>query len=292
MERQKSIVELDRQLEAYAAVAKLPEHQARTRWARWPIYAAAAGAALASASAASAEIIYSGVQNITFPSFTHSAAGFIDVDGNDDIFHFSVRNEVDPLLFGMYPGHFTGRGTARFGNSNGKRSGGIFTTGGSARNFPSGARIAGTHGLRKSAPLFSSFVNGKGCGILSPSFPSCASQTSGRHDHFIGKATTFGATRRGILGIEFNAKTSHGKPGPQEDGWIRVIFDGVQSHQVFLPNSITVVDWAYNTDGSILAGQTSSPVPEPSTAPIMLLAGGAAGVLAWKRRRKEQAPTA
>jgi hypothetical protein len=294
MEQRKSTVDLNRQLEAYAAVAKLPEHQARSRWARWPMYAAATGAALAGASAASAEIIYSGLQNISFPFTSHFAFGRIDVDGNNDLFTFAVRNEVDPLNFNNYPGHFTARASAGFRNSSGKRSGGIFTAGGagSAKNFATGARISGTHGLRKGGFLFSSFVNGKGCGILSPSFPSCVSITSGRRGHFnIGRPIVTGVTsRRGFLGIEFNGKTSHGKPGPQEDGWIRVVFDGFQD-QVYNPTSLTVVDWAYNTDGSILAGQTSSPVPEPSTAPVMLLAAGAAGVLAWKRRRRDQRAT-
>jgi hypothetical protein len=57
----------------------------------------------------------------------------------------------------------------------------------------------------------------------------------------------------------------------------------------FYHNSVEVVDWAYNTDGPILAGQTSgpAPVPEPGATPIMLLAAGASGVLAWKRRHQQ-----
>ncbi|HEX4133616.1 MAG TPA: PEP-CTERM sorting domain-containing protein [Bryobacteraceae bacterium] len=55
-----------------------------------------------------------------------------------------------------------------------------------------------------------------------------------------------------------------------------------------LVNSLTAIDWAYQTDGSaILAGDTGIPsTPEPSTAALALLAMGAAGVAALRRRRE------
>src|SRR5215469_12800042 len=100
--------DLNRQLEAYAAVAKLPEHHARKRWANWSIYAAATGAALAGASAASADIIYSGVQNITARTNSGFASTHVDVDGKNDNFQFNAANVVNPLNFFNFPGHFKG----------------------------------------------------------------------------------------------------------------------------------------------------------------------------------------
>jgi hypothetical protein len=296
MDRQKSTVDLNRQLEAYAAVAKLPEHQARKRWGNWAIYAAATGAALASASAASAEIIYSGPQNITLPlTFTANQVRFNYAGGltrnlaahvKNNIFRLYARKSIDPMRFFSFPGHYTAMASARLNGKAGRfgtGDGRFFTTsGGNAKFFAEGARISGAH-QGPGALLFSSFLNGHGCGTGSPAFPACNSITSGHRGRFKTGATSLGGR---ILGMEFQGG---------DEGWIRVAFGGsFRSYEgkVFNPTSMTVVDWAYNTNGSILAGQTSSPVPEPSTAPVMLLAAGAAGVLAWKRRRKEQTPTA
>ena len=50
MKTEDSTVDLNRQLDAYAAVARVPERNFRSRWAKWPVLNAAAGAALAGAS--------------------------------------------------------------------------------------------------------------------------------------------------------------------------------------------------------------------------------------------------
>ena len=50
--------------------------------------------------------------------------------------------------------------------------------------------------------------------------------------------------------------------------------------------SITIQSYAYNTaGGNIKAGQTGPPVPEPSTIALALLASGAAGVMASRRKK-------
>ena len=68
--------------------------------------------------------------------------------------------------------------------------------------------------------------------------------------------------------------------GP-EFGWIRLRYDN--NAQGF-PDTITAIDWAYNTNGPINAGQTATPEPGPLS--LLLLAGGASGVLALRRRKK------
>jgi LPXTG-motif cell wall-anchored protein len=69
-------------------------------------------------------------------------------------------------------------------------------------------------------------------------------------------------------------------------GWIDVeVFD--RSADGY-PDQLEIISWAYNNVGgaSIEAGQTSS-TPEPNTAALGLLAAGAAGLLALRRRRAQ-----
>jgi hypothetical protein len=72
---------------------------------------------------------------------------------------------------------------------------------------------------------------------------------------------------------------------PIDYGWVRLVYTvGLNG----LPNSVTAVDWAYDDSGApIAAGDTgSSSAPEPSAFAMGLLALGAAGVTALRRRRK------
>ncbi len=85
----------------------------------------------------------------------------------------------------------------------------------------------------------------------------------------------------GFAGFEFETS------GHNTDyGWIRLEYTLGSNG---LADGVTVEDWAYdNTGASIQAGQisTGSSTPEPSTAAMGLLAAGAAGVAALRRRRK------
>jgi hypothetical protein len=101
---------------------------------------------------------------------------------------------------------------------------------------------------------------------------------------------TFSASQPRFAGIKFNtgANTSSATindPTKIHYGWIELVYDGTPD-----PTSITAIDWAYNeaagqeiTAGEITAGETGA--PEPGTAALSLLAMGAAGVLAWRRRK-------
>jgi hypothetical protein len=71
--------------------------------------------------------------------------------------------------------------------------------------------------------------------------------------------------------------------GP-EFGWIRLVYsDNAQGY----PDTITAIDWAYNTNGPINAGQGApTATPEPGSVSLLALAAGATGILALRRRKK------
>src|SRR5215471_4551157 len=81
----------------------------------------------------------------------------------------------------------------------------------------------------------------------------------------------------GFVGIKFL------QGGNTHFGWIRL-------HSSIGPsNAVTLkaIDWAYNdvAGAGIAAGEGIA--PEPSTISMALLAAGSAGVLAWRKRRKQ-----
>jgi hypothetical protein len=86
-------------------------------------------------------------------------------------------------------------------------------------------------------------------------------------------------SQTGFAGIKFKqgAETHY--------GWIRLHVDIGPGNAV----NMKAIDWAYNdvADATILAGEGTA--PEPSTISMTLLAAGAAGVLAWRKRRKQVA---
>jgi MYXO-CTERM domain-containing protein len=96
-----------------------------------------------------------------------------------------------------------------------------------------------------------------------------------------GSGADFGAFRdpngTGFLG--FNT-------GRGDYGWLRVMVSDAGSPNY--PNELEVLDYAYDTTGNpIPAGFTGA--PEPGTSALAVLALGAAGITAWRRRRNEAA---
>ena len=77
---------------------------------------------------------------------------------------------------------------------------------------------------------------------------------------------------RGFAG--FVVERDEGAQEARGFGWVDVGFDG---------ETLTIYDWAYNTDGNILAGQTTA---VPGGVGLAALAMGAAGL---RRRRKRSA---
>jgi hypothetical protein len=276
MKTRDSAADLNRQLDAYAAVAKLPERNPRSRWGKWTTYAAATGAALAGASAASADIFYSGK---------------IDISG---------RNVGVPL--GSATGIDFQARTHMFRHL-------VSSTNGSGFRAPSAnlfkeTLVGGGQGLH--ALFFGSFASGAPISGNSNQLHAFVDYvgtvaTHGGHVEtrnlgFIGFPSQHISYQPGVvkrtllLGFETYKKEGFGPNGygpipGSEVGWVRVQFD------TNWPGSFEIFDYAYNTDGPIDAGQTSA-TPEPNYLPLMLLAGGATGVLAWKRRRSQPAPDA
>lgn len=258
---------LEGDLEQYSASANAVLELERTgRRGNWMLYTAAAGSALGMASAADAAIIYSGVQNVTidraqFQSSTasgfksSSGYGYVDLDGN------------------AFPDVYLGLFRSRFPGSYDSGAAGLAAYGGvlvagtaspaysSARRLSSGATI-GPGGI------FDSYGAGLRGVFRSGSYSTVYGQWPG------GAAP--GTT--GFAGLYF-----YDYGGDKHYAWLRL---RLENDADGYPDKITVVDWAYQTtpDAPIRAGQE---VPEPS--PLGLLALGAAGVAALRRRRRAAA---
>jgi hypothetical protein len=138
-----------------------------------------------------------------------------------------------------------------FGNVAVQAYGGLrlFENGSFLQNFASGAPISGPSSALGANPLL--FKAGV----------------------FTGAQGNFGNHATGFAGFQLNNG---------DLGWIKLRWDSGDS----LPSTLTALSWAYNADGGPMnAGE----VPEPGTASLALLATGAAGLLAWRRRRRNPA---
>jgi len=196
----------------------------------WAVYAAA-GSALAMSGAADADIIYSGVQNVTVEQGGTTFAG-IDVDGGGDDMTIVVNNFGFAMAYGANGAQIPYSGTSYW-----------------ARRFGSGSTI-GSGADFNSSTKFIRATNVKG--------------------------STFGnwkLSSNGIAGFQL---------GSGNFGWIRLHAENTGG----LVDKLTAIDWAYEDSGAtIAAGATgSSGVPVPPS--LALLATGAIGVAAMRRRRR------
>jgi hypothetical protein len=243
---------LDSRLSEYSAIAR-KSFDARSllrRTGNWPIYAAATGSALAMATGASASLITSGIVSQVYP-------GTVSVN---------AQGPTTQLGLGMGSGH-----SVKIHASSGISAGGpfgeldlrpgtsvkiFFTGANSAKNFGFGSTIRGSHAA-KTAEIVAAFFTGS---------------------HF-GK---FVSGEPGFAGLSISAG-----PGATDYGWIELVF----TTRSDVPDDLTVLGYGIDTNPNqqIQAGQIDNGyIPEPGTMELALLASGAAGVLALRRRRRKQ----
>jgi hypothetical protein len=242
----------------------------------WQMYAAAAGSALAMASSASANSITYGVLDVT-ASITPFASG-TKLNSVSRPVNTQVGSRTQNKSF-MINGAKLGIGVGSFrvpnthsGSANAflhlARNGvnGFVTQSGTLAKVASGAKIS--HGNVK----FLSTDNGIG------TRPGLGFE-QGNHGMASGP---FKPSQTGFAGFGI-----HTAGGSDFYGWVRLEYmDSPRG-----PDEVEAIDYAVSdvAGASINAGQevASSAVPEPSTLPLSLLAAGAAGVLALRRRRAQ-----
>lgn len=251
---------LDRRLSDYSTAARLwaAATNPHRRVGNWPIYAAAAGSALAMATNASADIIHcTGACTVySHPVAGQTSNGFVHLEGSNATSNlFNLKAGIGNNGSGSF-GIVSGQGGSKVKLFFSGTVGNPF-----AKNFGQGDPIGpgaggnlGEKGILNERFFFTSQ------GQVSPgtSFGNFKSGAPG----FVGLQ---------VLGNEY--------------GWIQLEFADGGSHNV--PASLTVIDWDIdqNPNETILAGE-AAPTPEPGTMALTLLASGAAGVIALRRRRQ------
>lgn len=236
----------------------------------WGGYAAATGAALAGASTAEAAIVHVVPPNpirISVGTSDSSTTSIdLDADGSAD-FGFSLYRSTSSTT-SFYGSSTTSRyyqEASAFGTGlNGARVFGNST--GRMRNFASGEVIS------------ASVPNDRSFGLLRRATQSTTTfYTSGGSSYFttsLRSVGDFAAGVPGIVGGRFNS------PRGVQFAWIRVSV--LDADDFPIPGTLEILEWAYEDSGeAIRAGQTTE-IPEPTG--LALLAAGAAGVAALRRR--------
>lgn len=238
------------------ACAQLKRPGNAASFKNWVSYSAAAASALATVTAADAGIIYSGVRNIvTGPHLDGYMAppGLVDIDG-DGIVEFQI--------IGYETGSYgVGRIRAPLSKT-GINAIFVDVPDGDAVRFSMGQSL----GTIASMGSFKRLVR-------------LAAQTTGGKQY-----GNFQNSTMGFVGFRFD-------PGDGDHyGWIRLHLQDLGSDKNGLTDTVTVVDWAYesNINTPIITGDTGISVPEPSSLTIVGLAMGCAALPALRRRRQLQ----
>lgn len=237
---------LDNALAAYGAHARALAFSVRHP-GQSIAHTAAVGAALALAPAADAAIQYSGVKNILLPS-THVGDNSINLNSAGPA--LLVDSAVD-FIFDI---NVSSVAFVKPDPFNGLGYLGI------VRENAQPARL------------------GYGVAISAASTAGSTTLIGGLGGNWNGGTMSVDAA--GFLGVGFNI--ANGSVTNLHYGWIRV---GIGTNASGQPTAMTIYDWAWETapETGIVAGL----IPEPSpVADLALLAAGATGVAAWRRRKQ------
>jgi hypothetical protein len=256
---------LTRRLNQYSASTSTLQSNFRN----WKMYAAVTGSAVAMATNASADIIYSysGLRDIQAGPIASATVNSAHPSGTAKVIIRSHASHTPGFLIGVQQdlGHGSLRGAAYL--NGGQYFGFLNSSKGMLKKLSSGYLISSGR-----AP-FQNFYN------------LAASQNLRTSNH-TGSLAGWAASKVGFAGFSFETTGM----AQRDYGWLRLEFTVGANGAA---DKFQVIDWGYNnTGGSILAGQGApAPVttPEPSTGALALLAAGAGGVLALRRRRKNAA---
>jgi hypothetical protein len=263
-------LDIDNRLNAYFATLRTSSLGDRLKRSveNWQVYAAVTGSAVAMATNASAGVIYSGPVNVTAAvSSVQTGAHFQSAVKNIQLKNsLGASIGVGFNIVAIQDNSVTSGVHFRFGGAEIQASEVDFLLShDSVKRLSSGAEISvGGHTVASD----NGFVTGT-------KFVAGRQSTSGHRVSFGWSKT------KGFAGFSF--KTA----GNQRDfGWVRLQYTvGANT----LIDSLTVIDWGYQTNNIIPITAGEGAVPEPSTGALALLAAGAAGVAALRRRRKASA---
>lgn len=262
---------LDSELAQYsiAARAVLDLKKPAKRLGELALYTAAASSALALAPGAEASIIYSGIKNITVHRVTNgSSSASVDLNRNGQgDFSFGIRSshavaggQTDSAAAYGYPGSFLGSyGSARFFDNN-RRS--LLKLAASSRNI--GTNYGPNTSLKYIGGMRGHTATASGSNIYGLWNPGPGASSTGFAGVRIGSANTTA----------------------QQFGWLHFKLTTDSANRT---DSLTLIDWAFQSvsGASIHVGDRgTTPVPEPSTLGLMAL--GAAGIAALRRRRSHE----
>jgi MYXO-CTERM domain-containing protein len=238
----------------------------------WQVYAAVTGSAVAMATNASASIIYSGIlnQKVAVKSAQTGSPGQLMTTA---IKLKSGAGATIQVGFHAVAAQGNSGPSFKFGAAALKGSQVDFLLKSSfVKRLSSGAKISGgTH----TAQGHNGFVKGN----------QVTAQSVADRSIRYARRQSFGWSRtEGFAGFSFTTVTDHQK----DFGWVRLEFT-VGSNALI--NGLTVIDWGYQNNGAAITAGNEGVIsaPEPPTADLALLALGAAGVTALRRRRKASA---
>jgi MYXO-CTERM domain-containing protein len=225
----------------------------------WRIYAAVTGSAMAMATNASAGVIYFN-QAVT--------VGPVDNVGMGSTFHETKQIALKNAMGGNIGPGFRVGVFQDSASSGGSRSGYAF--------IAATGSISLLHtGKLKKLAFGANISTAPGRWAASGTLDLAIQTNAGPH------GPGWAANATGLAGFRFSTTNSG-----FDYGWIRLSYTLGTNN---LANSITATDWGYDPTGApVTAGETaSSTTPEPSTTALAILAAGAAGVAALRRRRHE-----